>query len=130
MDQVSGKNPNPFWSAQEEWLKYTCPSTPLSKEEGLKDIGHNMSIGNLILVVNSVMVSYLICYNSLLQNATDVTTKCDSCFITKCDRSLLQNASVFFITKCDSYYKIRRLLQIETVQPLIVVLKEVLKIQT
>ena len=114
MDQVSGKNPNPFWSAQEEWLKYTCPSTPLSKEEGLKDIGHNMSIANLILVVNSVMVSYLICYNSLLQNATDVTTKCDSCFI----------------TKCDSYYKIRRLLQIETVQPLIVVLKEVLKIQT
>ena len=114
MDQVSGKNPNPFWSAQEEWLKYTCPSTPLSKEEGLKDIGHNMSIGNLILVVNSVMVSYLICYNSLLQNATDVTTKCDSCFITKCDRSLLQNASVFLlqnatvITKFDVYYKLRQ----------------------
>ena len=79
-----------------------------------------MSIGNLILVVSSVTVSYLICYNGLLQNATDV--------ITKCDRSLLQNASVFllqnvtvitncdnFITKYDSYYKMQRLLQIATV---------------
>ena len=95
-----------------------------------------MSIGNLILVVNSFTVSYLICYNSLLQNATDVITKCNSYFITKCDRSLLQNASGFllqnvtvllqnatvitncdsFITKCDSYYKMRRLLQIATVQ--------------
>ena len=48
-----------------------------------------MSIGNLILVVISVTVSYLICCNSLLQNATDV--------ITKCDRSLLQNALVFLL---------------------------------
>ena len=81
------------------------------------------------------MVSYLIHYDSLLQNATDIITKCDSYFITKCDRSLLQNASRFllgnaivllqiatvitncddFITKCDSYYKMRRLLQIATV---------------
>ena len=95
-----------------------------------------MGIGNLILVVNSLTVSYLICYNSLLQNATDVITKCDSYFITKCDITLLQNASVFllqnatvllqnatvitncdnFITKCDNYYKMRRLLQIATVQ--------------
>ena len=129
MDQVSGKNPNPFWSAQEEWLKYTCPSTPLSKEEGLKDIGHNMSIGNLILVVNSVMVSYLICYKFI--------TKCDRCyykmrqlFYYKMRQKFVTKCVSFFITKCDSYYKIRRLLQIETVQPLIVVLKEVLKIQT
>ena len=87
-----------------------------------------MSISNPILGINSVTVSYLICYDSLLQNATDVITKCDSYFITKCDRSLLQNASGFllqnvtvitkcddFITKCDSYYKMRRLLQITTV---------------
>ena len=60
-------------------------------------------------------------------------------FITKCDRSLLQNATGFllqnatvllqnaavitkcddFITKCDSYYKTRRLLQIATVQEII-----------
>ena len=71
----------------------------------------------------------MIRYDSLLQNAIDVVTKWDSYFITKCDRSLLQNASGFllqnatvitksddFITKCDSYYKMRRLLQIATAQ--------------
>ena len=44
-------------------------SHPLSKDEGLRVIGHMMSIGNLILGV-SVTVSYLIHYVSLLQNAT------------------------------------------------------------
>ena len=100
--------------------------------EGLKDIGHRMSINNVILGLNSVMVSYLIHYDSLLQNATDIITKCNSYGIKKCDRSLLQNASGFllqnetvflqnatvvlqnatvvtncdnFITKSDSYYK-------------------------
>ena len=87
-----------------------------------------MSIRNLIFSVNSVTVSDLICYDSLLQNATDVITKCDSYFITKRDRSLLQNASAFLlqnatvlfqnatillqnaavITKCDVYYKLRQ----------------------
>ena len=81
----------------------------------------------------------MIHYGSLLQNATDIITKCDSYIIIKCDKSLLQNASGFllqnatvslqnatvntncgnFITKCDSYYKMRRLLQIATVQKLI-----------
>ena len=78
-----------------------------------------MCIRNLIFGVSSVAVSYLIRYGSLLQNATDVITKCNSCFITICGRSLLQNASGFllqnakvlitkcddFVTKCDSYYK-------------------------
>ena len=44
-----------------------------------------MDIRNLIFDVNSVTVSYLIYYDSLLQNATEIITKCDSCFITKCD---------------------------------------------
>ena len=63
-----------------------------------------MSIRNLTSGVNSVTVSYLIHYDSLIQNATDV--------ITKCGRSLLQNASRFllhyndFNAKCDSYYKL------------------------
>ena len=74
-----------------------------------------MSIGNLILGVHSVTVSYLIRYASLLQNATDIITKCDSYFITKCDKTLLQNASdlllqnatvllqnATFFTNCDS----------------------------
>ena len=58
-------------------------SPSLYKDKGIRDIGHSMSIGNLILDVNIATVSYLIHYESLLQietillqNAT-VTTKCD-----------------------------------------------------
>ena len=73
-----------------------------------------------------------------ITTATDIIIKCDSYFVTKCDRSLLQNALEFllqnvttllqnatgitncgdFITKCDSYYKMRRLLPIATVHKL------------
>ena len=73
-------------------------------------------------------VSYLIHYDTLLQNATDIITRCYSYFITKCDKCLLQNAPgvllqnatvslqnatavtkcVSFITKCDNYYKMCR----------------------
>ena len=74
----------------------------------LKNIGYSMSIKNLILGVSSVTVSCLIRYDSLLQNVTDVITKCDSYFITKRDRSLLQNASGF-------YYKMRQLLKNTTI---------------
>ena len=89
------------------------------------DIGHIMSIGNLILGVNKVTVSYFIHYGSLLQNGTDIITKFESCFMTEFHRSLLQNASGFllhnvtvitdcdnFTRKCDSCYKMRGLLQI------------------
>ena len=55
-----------------------------------------MSIGNLILGVNSVVGSYLVCFDSLLQNVTDI--------ITKCDRRLLQKHVRFFITKYDMFY--------------------------
>ena len=69
-----------------------------------------MSIRNLILGVNSVIVSYLIDYDTLLQNAIDIITKCDSYFITKGDRRLLKNPSDFllhasFITNCDYFIK-------------------------
>ena len=67
--------------------------------EGLSDIGNSMSIGNLILGVNSVSVSYMIHYDTLLQNETDSITKCDCYFLTKCDN---------FITKCDICYKLRQ----------------------
>ena len=33
-------------------------------------------------------------YDATLQNATEIITKCDSNFITKCDKGLLQNAVV------------------------------------
>ena len=91
---------------QGEWQKCSSPSPPLPKEEGISDIGHCSSIGNLVLGVNSVTVLYLIHYDSLLQNATDIITQCESYFITKRERSLLQNASGFllqnvtFITNC------------------------------
>ena len=82
---------------QGEWQKHTRLSPLISKDEGLEGIMHSMSIENLILGVNSVMVSYLIPHDSLLQNATDIITKWDSYFITKCDRSVLQNASGFLL---------------------------------
>ena len=72
-----------------------------------------MSGRNLILCVHNVAVPNLIHCDSLLENAIDIFTKCDSYFITKCDRSLSQNVSVFstrncnsFITKCDKCYKL------------------------
>ena len=79
-----------------------------------------MSIRNVILGVSSVTVSYLK-HASLLQNVTNIIKKCDSYFITICDRILLQNAPGFLlqnatallqnaigITKCDVYYKLQQ----------------------
>ena len=77
---------------QGEWQEYTPPFPPLFKDKGLRGIGHSMSIGNLILGINSVTVLYLIHHENLLQNATSIVTNCDS-----------------FITKMDSYYKLRRI---------------------
>ena len=86
-----------FWSIHSVRVtKILFPSPPLSKDKGLRGIGYSISFANLILGVNSVTASYLIHYDSLLQNATSIISKCDSYFITKWDRSLLQNASGFF----------------------------------
>ena len=123
MVRISGKNSKPLWcTLSEKVTKITPPSTPSSNDEGLRDIGHIMSIENLILGANTIMVSYLIHYDSLLQNATDIIRKCDSCFIIKCDKKFITKSVGFFIikrksffTKCHSYYKMRRLLQIATV---------------
>ena len=122
---------------QGEWQKYTPPFPPLFIGKGLRDNGHSMSIANLILGVNnSVTISYLMHYDNLVQNAANIVTKCDCYFITKYDRSLLQNASGFllqnetvllqnatvitncddFITKCDRYNKMPSLLKIASVQ--------------
>ena len=60
-----------------------------------------MSIGNLILGVNSVTVSDLIHYDSLLQNAPDIITKNSTAM-------LLQNAT-------EVYYKMRQLIQFATI---------------
>ena len=96
MVQISGKKSKPFWSMfSGRVTKIPPPSPPLSKDEGLMDNGHIINIGNLILGVNTVTFSYLMHFDSLLQNATDIITKCDSYFITKCERSLLQTRSGF-----------------------------------
>ena len=42
---------------QREWQKYTPFSPPLGKDQGITDIGHSMSIGNLVLGANCVTVS-------------------------------------------------------------------------
>ena len=44
-----------------------------------------------------VTVTYLVHYETLLQNETNIIAKCDSYFITKCDKSLSQNASGFLL---------------------------------
>ena len=54
----------------------------------------------------------MIHYDTLLQNPTDIITKCDSYFITK-SGFLLHNATFLLqneivITKCDAYYKLRQ----------------------
>ena len=62
--KFQAKNPSRSGVCVEgEWQIYTRSSPPLSKDKGLKDIGHSMSIGNLILGVSSVTVSYLIRYD-------------------------------------------------------------------
>ena len=81
--------------------KIPLPFLLLSKDEGLRDIGHSMSIGNLILGVNSVTVSYLIHYDSLLQNATEVYDKM---------------RQLFYYKIRELYYKMQHLLQIATVK--------------
>ena len=92
MVQISGENCKPFWSMCPGRMIPSLP--PLSKDEGLKAIGHSMSIENLILGVYSVTVSYLIRCDSLLQNATDIITKCDISLLQYTSGFLLQNATL------------------------------------
>ena len=56
------------------------------------------------------MVSYLVHFNSLLQNVTDIIAKWDRYFITKCDKSLLQNALVFLLQNTTVLLQMRRFL--------------------
>ena len=90
------------------------PRSSHSKGEGLNNIRHSMSIGNLSLDVKSFTASYLTRYDSLFQNATDIITKCDNYFVTKCNRSLLQSASGFSLQNAMQFYqKMQQLLQID-----------------
>ena len=42
--------------------------------------------------------------SNLLQSATSVITKCDSLFYYKMRQVLLQNATAYFVTKCDRFF--------------------------
>ena len=53
-----------------------------------------------------IAVSYLVHYDTLLQNARDVITKCDSYVIPKYIRFFITKWDSF-ISNCDSYDKIR-----------------------
>ena len=58
-----------------------------------------------------VMISYLVHYITLLQNPTDVITKCDKSLLQNVSAFLLQKATVLLqnvtvITKCDVHNKI------------------------
>ena len=51
----------------------------------------------------------MIYYGTLLQNVTDIITKWENYFITKCDKNLFFATKYdSFITKCDSSYKWRQ----------------------
>ena len=54
--------------------------------------------------------SYLVHYDTLLQNAENVFRKCDSHFITKLDKSLLQKASDIFLKMRLFFYQMAQLL--------------------
>ena len=62
-------------------------------------------------VLEPTTVVTMVSYDTLLQNATDIITKCESYFTTKYDKSLYYKMRQAFITKCGSYYKMLRLLQ-------------------
>ena len=97
---------------QGEWQKYTTPFPPLSKVEELSDIGHSMSIGNLMIITK--------CDGHYYKMRQLFYYKMRQKFIKKCIRFLLQNVTVLlqnatvvtncddFIIKFDSYYKMQR----------------------
>ena len=92
---------------QGEWQKYKPPSLPLSQDEGLKNIGHSMSIRNLIFGVNSVTVSYWFVMTVYYKIRQLFYYKVRQKFIRKCVRIFITKSDGF-VTKCDSYYKMQR----------------------
>ena len=105
-------------SVLREWQKCTLPSPPLSKDEGLRDINHIMSTGNLIWGVNSVTISYLIRYDNLLQNAADIITKWGTILldiITNATEIYYKMGQVLYYKMRQFYYKMQQLLQIVTI---------------
>ena len=90
-----------------EWQKYTTPSPALSKDEKderLRGIGHNISMGNLVMGFYSVTVTWFI----------KTVTKCDRYYY-KMWQLIYYKTWQKFITKCEFYYKMRQSLQVATI---------------
>ena len=66
-----------------------------------------------------VVVSYFVHGDTLLQIAKYVIAKCDSYFITICEKSYLQNMPTFYNKMQQFYYKMRQLLQAILVQAIL-----------
>ena len=76
-------------------------------------------------IIHSVTVSYLIRYDSLLQNGTILLQNVTTALLQSATEVYYRIRQVFyykirqfcddFMTKCDSYYKMRSLLQIATI---------------
>ena len=91
--QISSQNSS-HWSF---YLGRAAEVHLLSKDEGPRDIWHNMNMEVNTRKFNFfeslvVLILHLIHSDTPWQNAADIITQCDSYFKTKCDRSLLQNA--------------------------------------
>ena len=82
---------------------------PPSNGKELRDIQHSMSmIPDTWFFISFIMkVCYKMRQLIYYKMRQKFVTKCVRFFITNCDS---------FITKCDSYYNMRRLLQIATLQ--------------
>ena len=66
------------------------------QNEGLRNIGHSMSKAlDTNKSVPVVTTSHLVHYDILLQNATDIITKCDSYFNTECEKVYYKMCQVF-----------------------------------
>ena len=83
----------------------------LSTGEGLKDIGNTTSMTldtskSIFLERILIAVLYLVHYDTLLQNLTNIVKKFDSYLIVKCNESLLQHGSGISLKNDKYYYKL------------------------
>ena len=87
-----------FWRSKE---KYTVSDNNTSAL--LYDSTHVC----VYFIVDSVIVSYLICYDSLLQNGQILLQNATAILLQSATEVYYKMRQVF-ITKCDSYYKLRQ----------------------